>query len=245
MRAVTVVATTLGAALLAMTALAGAASGALAAPAPQPTQSSSVISVEIPGETPSPTPTPTPSASATSSPSTSAGGSRNSSSSATPTPEATGAPEVANAPTKGAGILTVGSKTMTPGALIETSASGYQPGEQVQIIMYSTPQVIGSYQADATGTFSARFHVPDGLRAGTHTIEATGWLSHKVTNIEFVLVSATTVGATGSITSVPLIVWLLAILAVLVTSVVILMVYFRSSITRWFGQNHEGGRVQS
>jgi hypothetical protein len=254
MKAVRLAAATLGAAVLAATALAGAASGAMAVSSPSPTQSSSVISVEIPGAataTPAPSATPTasmaPTSSSTPSPSSSgtSGGAPDTAAGDTPVAEATGAPVVATKPTKGAGGLDIGEERVVPGAWLETSASGYLPGEQVQIIMYSTPQVIGSYLADATGTFSARFQLPEGLRSGVHTVEATGWQSKKVTNIEFLLVSDTAASGTGAASTIPLIWWLLGILGVLAASVATLLFYFRASITRWLDQHHVGGKVMS
>ena len=252
MKAVRLAAATLGAALLAATALAGAASGAMAVSSPSPTQSSSVISVEIPEATtatPTPSATPTtsttPTSSSTPSPSSSGTSGGAPGAGETPVAEATGAPVVATKPTKGAGGLDIGQERVVPGAWLETSASGYLPGEQVQIIMYSTPQVIGSYLADATGTFSARFQLPEGLRSGVHTVEATGWQSKKVTNIEFLLVSDTAASGTGAASTVPLTWWLLGILGVLAASVATLLFYFRASITRWLDQHHVGGKVMS
>ena len=109
------------------------------------------------------------------------------------------------------------------------SASGYAAGEKVQLVLYPGAVVVGSFLADASGEFSARFRVPDDTRPGAHVAEATGWVSGFVANKDFVV--TTTVLAAG----VPLLWWVVVVLAVLLISAISLLVYFRQSSLQWFG----------
>ncbi|SFF49725.1 LPXTG cell wall anchor domain-containing protein [Blastococcus tunisiensis] len=63
---------------------------------------------------------------------------------------------------------------ITPGKKITVSGSGYAPNSSVDVIIYSTPQVLTTVIADGTGAFSVEVTVPAGLAAGSHTVVASG-----------------------------------------------------------------------
>jgi hypothetical protein len=73
---------------------------------------------------------------------------------------------------------------MTPGAgstdkveagkTMVVTGTGYQPGSTVTVLIYSTPQVLTTVVADASGNFTATVTVPAGLAAGQHTLVASG-----------------------------------------------------------------------
>ena len=94
---------------------------------------------------------------------------------------------------------------------------GFTPGEFVQLIVASTPQVIGSGNADAQGFVTLTGTIPVNLGSGTHTLAvyapATG-TGFKQT----ITVSGLSLPATGSNYNGVLI---LALLAVVVGTVVV------------------------
>ena len=105
-------------------------------------------------------------------------------------------------------------------------SSGFAPGESVQVVLYSQAVVIGSFVADATGNLAARFRIPDGMRSGTHVVEATGWVSGHITNQSFTVENPSSVGGTSPLWSVAMLVGILLIAAVA------LLLFFRSSPMR-------------
>jgi hypothetical protein len=51
--------------------------------------------------------------------------------------------------------------------------TGYKPGEVVKLVLHSTPQVIGTFTADASGVVVASFIAPAGTPAGDHELQVT------------------------------------------------------------------------
>ena len=66
------------------------------------------------------------------------------------------------------------SSTVAPGKTVTVSGSGYAPGSSVTVVIYSTPQVLTTVVADASGNFTVEVTVPAGLAAGSHTLVASG-----------------------------------------------------------------------
>ena len=146
---------------------------------------------------------------------------------------ADGSPIPLDEPTKGAGKLKADHDRIEPHGWMTVTGAGFTPGEKVQLVVYSKPIIIGSYLADVSGGFSARFLTPEKLRPGTHVAEATGWISRHVMNVEFTVVTATVAE------SFPARWWLIVVLGVLVTGAISTAIYFRHSIARWFGGGAE------
>ena len=146
---------------------------------------------------------------------------------------ADGSPIPLDEPTKGAGKLKADHDRIEPHGWMTVTGAGFTPGEKVQLVVYSKPIIIGSYLADVSGGFSARFLTPEKLRPGTHVAEATGWISNQVANVEFTLVTATVAE------SFPARWWLIVVLGVLVTGAISTAIYFRHSIARRFGGGAE------
>ncbi|NEK84208.1 fibronectin type III domain-containing protein [Blastococcus saxobsidens] len=63
-------------------------------------------------------------------------------------------------------------KTLAPGASVTLTGGGYLPGSTVTLLMYSTPTVLGTTVADASGNISATVTLPAG--SGNHTLVAGG-----------------------------------------------------------------------
>jgi len=52
--------------------------------------------------------------------------------------------------------------------------SGFQPGEDVTVTLYSTPRLLATLRADAAGSIRGTVTIPVGVPAGAHTLEAVG-----------------------------------------------------------------------
>jgi hypothetical protein len=66
------------------------------------------------------------------------------------------------------------SSTVAAGKTMVVSGTGYQPGSTVTVLIYSSPQVLTTVVADASGNFTVTVTVPAGLAAGQHTLVASG-----------------------------------------------------------------------
>ena len=64
----------------------------------------------------------------------------------------------------------VADATISTGEEITVSFGGFTPFEFVQLIVASTPQVIGSGYADAQGVVTLRGNLPSNLASGSHTL---------------------------------------------------------------------------
>jgi hypothetical protein len=68
--------------------------------------------------------------------------------------------------------LQIGASVQGRSAVVE--AAGLQPGSEVQVLLYSDPQVIGTGVADVAGNAAIATQIPGGLPPGQHTIMAVG-----------------------------------------------------------------------
>ena len=161
------------------------------------------------------------------------GGSGSGRDAATPTTPAApsgdvGAPTPPAAPSENASKLELDPERISVHERMIATGSGYTAGENVQFVLYPGAEVIGSYVADATGTVTARFRIPDETRSGSHVLEATGWASEKASNGAFTVV---TVAGAGTI---PKLWWVIILCGSLLLALIISAIYFRRSIARAF-----------
>ena len=87
--------------------------------------------------------------------------------------------------------------SLSAGGEVSVTFSGFVPGEFVQLIVASTPQVIGSGYANAQGVVTLTGNIPAGLAPGNHTLAVYA----PVSGIGFkqpISVEALTLPATGS-----------------------------------------------
>ncbi|WP_153009000.1 LPXTG cell wall anchor domain-containing protein, partial [Microbacterium testaceum] len=61
--------------------------------------------------------------------------------------------------------------TVVPGNQVTVNASGFAPGESVEIWLHSTPVKLLSTTASADGTISKTVTIPSGTTVGAHKIE--------------------------------------------------------------------------
>ena len=161
--------------------------------------------------TPAPTTTETPST--TEAPTTTVASSTTEAPSTTvapPTESVVVALPVANTPL-------VASNSLSTGTELTITVGGFTPGEFVQLIVASTPQVIGSGNADAQGFVTLTGTIPVNLGSGTHTLAVYAPASGTGFK-QTITVSGLTLPATGSNYNGVLI---LALLAVVVGTVVV------------------------
>jgi hypothetical protein len=59
---------------------------------------------------------------------------------------------------------------MSPGEPITVTYGGFTPGEIVHLWVNSTPQLIGSGTADATGSVTITGSMPSGITVGSHSL---------------------------------------------------------------------------
>ena len=64
----------------------------------------------------------------------------------------------------------VNDSSVSSGAPITASFSGFEPNEFVQLLVASTPQIIGSGYSDAAGRVTISGTLPPGLTTGAHTL---------------------------------------------------------------------------
>ena len=91
----------------------------------------------------------------------------------------------------------VADNSLSAGGGVSITFSGFVPGEFVQLIVASTPQVIGSGYANAQGVVTLSGNIPAGLAVGNHTLAVYA----PVSGIGFkqpISVEALTLPATGS-----------------------------------------------
>ncbi|MBC7519186.1 MAG: hypothetical protein H7248_09990 [Microbacteriaceae bacterium] len=115
-------------------------------------------------------------------------------------------PIAAKGPAINAHPAYLNATSAAPGGTIVATVRGYTPGEKVRFVLYSSPIVIGDALADPSGSATQNVGIPKNLPAGTHTIEATGWESHRVSNQTFLVVTS----AKGIASLFPWIIWVIA-----------------------------------
>lgn len=236
-------------------AVEGAASATC--PTPNPSQTSSIVGVQIttPSDSPSPSPSdtcgpgepqsPAPLPTTGSMDGSMAGGvtggtvggtrpAKHAGPASSNTPQSapagvTGAPNPGAQPVANADPLTITPNRARAGEKVLVSAVGYAAGEKVQVVMYPSPVIIGSYVADSTGAFRVTFTVPIETKTGPRTIEAVGWISHHAANGTVVIISAVTAfEATSSMG------WLIGIGVLILLLIVVSAIVFRSTIAIMF-----------
>ena len=116
---------------------------------------------------------------------------------ANPTSAPTDAPATATLTALAEKSITSTTTGLTAGGSITATYSGFVPFETVQLVVASTPTVIGTGTANSTGSVTITGNLPAGLANGAHTLS----LFAPVSGLGFK--SAITVGATETKTTTP------------------------------------------
>ncbi len=67
-----------------------------------------------------------------------------------------------------------GSLRLEESDRIVVEAAGYEPDEDVEVWMFSTPRLLGTVTGDSSGRFSNNFELPAGIEAGAHRLVLKG-----------------------------------------------------------------------
>lgn len=114
-------------------------------------------------------------------------------------------PPVPTTPTTGGNEASVDREVYMAGETVTAIAAGFGPGEQVQLVLFTEPALVGTFAADATGAVTAQFAIAAETLAGTHTVQFTGWCGS--TSTADVLVGAANSSATAGPQGVPPWLW--------------------------------------
>lgn len=77
-------------------------------------------------------------------------------------------------PDPGAGSAALSDTAVVPGQVITVSGSGWLPGSEVTITIFSTPRQLGTATVDGDGQFSTQVTIPSDLSPGEHTLRVEG-----------------------------------------------------------------------
>lgn len=67
--------------------------------------------------------------------------------------------------------------SVAPDSTLTVNGLGYAPGEQVEVVLHSTPATLGTFAASASGAFAALVTIPADVAPGAHSIVSTGLTS--------------------------------------------------------------------
>jgi hypothetical protein len=68
----------------------------------------------------------------------------------------------------------MGKQALTPGQALTLRYAGFQPGEQVTLVMHSTPVTLGTFTADPSGVVTMTVSIPASAEAGSHRLTLSG-----------------------------------------------------------------------
>ena len=95
-------------------------------------------------------------------------------------------------------VVTVSSAIVQPGTAMSARGWGFQPGETVTAIMFSTPQVLGTKVADANGNVSFTWTLDEKTALGEHEIVLGGAESGASASASFQVAEDLELPQTGS-----------------------------------------------
>lgn len=94
----------------------------------------------------------------------------------------------------------IGVRSVPQGGTFDFQGGGFNPGETVDVTIFSDPVKVASVTANASGSVSGRATVPTSVDPGTHRLELKGASSGKVASVTFTVSAAGTaaVAAAGA-----------------------------------------------
>ncbi len=95
---------------------------------------------------------------------------------------------------------TISSTTAEPGDQLTISANGFNPGEAVDVTLFSDPVLLGAPSADAAGRITFGFKVPPDTTPGEHHVELRGQQSGKSVSISLQVTPSSTTTTTTTTT---------------------------------------------
>ena len=107
-------------------------------------------------------------------------------------------------------------KGVAPGEKRVLRLTGYLPNETVTLVLHSTPQNLGTFTADSSGTLTVSFTAPAGTPAGAHNLVVTRADGSTVTypvTIAAAAAAGPTLASTGADVTAPLVIGITLLLA--------------------------------
>ena len=96
-------------------------------------------------------------------------------------------------------ISTASATSLQAGQQVTVQAPGFTPGEQVSVTLHSTPVVLGTVVANASGVVDTTVTIPSGTAPGAHELILTGLTSGTVVTIPITVTAVAGPGvATGT-----------------------------------------------
>lgn len=138
------------------------------APTPTPTSTSTPTPTAVPEPTTEPTEAPTPTEEPVPSEEPSP------SEEPEPEPSVPAEPTETPAPVPAAPVVTVSSASVPAGGSVTVKASGFAPGERLELWLHSTPWKMMDATANADGALSVSVTLAGGTELGDHSIEVRG-----------------------------------------------------------------------
>ena len=94
--------------------------------------------------------------------------------------------------------------TSAPGQKVVKVIAGFQPFEEVTLVLHSTPTTLGTFSADAKGVLTVEFTLPAGTAVGTHTLVFDGAVTYYQEPLEVTKAGSANLAYTGADMTVPL-----------------------------------------
>ncbi|WP_375385428.1 hypothetical protein [uncultured Microbacterium sp.] len=114
-------------------------------------------------------------------------------------------PAVPTVPATGGTPASVDKPIYAAGDTVNATATGFGAAEQVQLVFFDDPTLVGSFTADAAGAVTAQFSLAADTLAGTHALQFTGWCG--VTSTAELLIGTTNGAASAGPQGVPPWLW--------------------------------------
>lgn len=96
------------------------------------------------------------------------------------------------------------TSSVEPGGGLTVTGLGFHPGEQVEVVLNSTPVTLGMFTAGPNGAFTAAVTVPANVAPGAHTIVAAGQGSSRTFSAALTVELAASGSAAGPLASAAL-----------------------------------------
>jgi hypothetical protein len=100
----------------------------------------------------------------------------------------------------GAVAATISTTSAQPGQEVTISANGFEPGEAVDVTLFSDPVLLGTPVADAAGRITFAFKVPPDTTPGEHRVDLRGRASGKSISLSLQVTPSTTTTTTTTTT---------------------------------------------
>ena len=92
----------------------------------------------------------------------------------------------------------VASSSAVQGGAVSLTVTGFLPGEDVTLTLYSDPYDLGTWKVDSTGKVTGTATLPSDISVGEHTIKVEGQQSHRVAEVKIHVAAKPAASTPGS-----------------------------------------------